>query len=333
MPVFRYETTDITTTADVNEAYDRIKAADAANYLMALATSGSGNDQVTNSCGIAKSHAYSLIAAFTMTDAAGTDHKCLLIRNPWGVSYYSGTWYKNDASWTNALVAQVPFGVDVRSEQQSKGLFVMPVADLPTCFESYQIAHLRESEGYIDTWYDKEDDTDLTTEGYFFRLDPDVDSDIYVFAETYAHNIIPIQCTATDNPYGTSYFWPQVDIAVYQGLNRIGTNTYFEQFHQPTLLSSKDHRAFNHISIYATFQYYGSPAPDYTIKVYSKYTGQIMNVTMQSNQIHMDGQSPSGFTGSDYDGYSTCNPKPKSTEERDLSKVNVKSMTDLLSKA
>lgn len=43
-PVFGYKTSAITTDADVETAYQRILAADAANYIMGATTAGSGND-------------------------------------------------------------------------------------------------------------------------------------------------------------------------------------------------------------------------------------------------------------------------------------------------
>jgi len=75
-------------------------AADAANYLMGAGTAGNGNDQEMNACGIAMSHAYSILAPFTMTLADGTPIKMLLIRNPWGTSYYSSDWKASDSRWT-----------------------------------------------------------------------------------------------------------------------------------------------------------------------------------------------------------------------------------------
>lgn len=83
---------------------------------MGAGTAGSGNDQTQNSCGIAESHAYSIIAVFTMTDSSGVEHKCLLMRNPWGTCNYNQEWSKDDSRWTDDLVAQVPFGVDVRTQ-------------------------------------------------------------------------------------------------------------------------------------------------------------------------------------------------------------------------
>ena len=93
------------TADDVSVVFELLKAADASHYLMAGGTAGGGNDQETNACGIAMSHAYSLISAFTMTDAAGTAHDLVMFRNPWGVAEYTGTWSKDDANWTDELVA------------------------------------------------------------------------------------------------------------------------------------------------------------------------------------------------------------------------------------
>jgi len=91
--------------ADVDTYYTMIGAADAAGYIMGAGTAGSGNDQESNSCGIAMSHAYTIITSFTMTDANAVAHEMLMIRNPWGSTNYSGTWAEGDANWTDPLVA------------------------------------------------------------------------------------------------------------------------------------------------------------------------------------------------------------------------------------
>jgi len=58
---------------------------------------------------------YTVLSAFTMIDAKGTNHKVYLIRNPYGCDYnYKGAWNATDPNWTDALVAQVPFGIDPR---------------------------------------------------------------------------------------------------------------------------------------------------------------------------------------------------------------------------
>lgn len=84
VPVFEYWTADISGRRDTQEAFDRLHDAEQKGYIMAITTAGGGDDSYQNDCGIAQSHAYSLISAFTMTDARGEEYQCLLIRNPWG---------------------------------------------------------------------------------------------------------------------------------------------------------------------------------------------------------------------------------------------------------
>jgi len=61
------------------------------------------------------SHAYSIISAFTMTYNS-TTNKFFLMRNPWGYANYNSDWHKTDTRWSDALVAQVPHGVDPRTD-------------------------------------------------------------------------------------------------------------------------------------------------------------------------------------------------------------------------
>ena len=53
-----------------------------------------------------------------MTDATGKNHKLYLMHNPWGsfeITYGPlKHWSPTDPNWTDALVAQVPFGIDPR---------------------------------------------------------------------------------------------------------------------------------------------------------------------------------------------------------------------------
>ena len=116
------------------------------------------------------SHAYSVLAVFEMTDASSVVHKAMVIRNPWGVSYYTGTWNKDDSNWTDDLAAQVPLGIDPRTDQASQGTFVMPASYLigTDCINDIQIGHERSSEGYADTWYDEENAGEAVTYSYTF---------------------------------------------------------------------------------------------------------------------------------------------------------------------
>jgi hypothetical protein len=97
----------------LDATFDLLKAADTAGYAVGAGTTG-GDDTGRNDCGIATGHAYSILAAFEMVNGS-TTIDMLLIRNPWGITYYTGTWNYADTNWTDALVAQVPFSVDPRT--------------------------------------------------------------------------------------------------------------------------------------------------------------------------------------------------------------------------
>jgi hypothetical protein len=52
------------------------------------------------------------------------------------------------------------------------------------CFQQYQIAHVRDQEGFVETWYDLENDVTGTEKTYSFEVSGS-DSDIYISSETY----------------------------------------------------------------------------------------------------------------------------------------------------
>jgi hypothetical protein len=110
------------------------------------AGTGSGADSTYNVCGIANGHAYSILSAFNMTDATGKVHSVYMIRNPWGLENgYNQSWKATDPNWTDALVKQVPLGVDPRKVQGSDGVFIVKMELLSPCFAWYYIGHLRDS--------------------------------------------------------------------------------------------------------------------------------------------------------------------------------------------
>ena len=67
-----------------------------------------------------------------MTDSDNEIHDMILMRNPWGITGYLGDWNENDPRWTEELVAQVPYGIDPRTEADSDGMFVIPKQYLET---------------------------------------------------------------------------------------------------------------------------------------------------------------------------------------------------------
>jgi hypothetical protein len=74
-PIFSY-------TVSSSTSFSLLNAADKANYIIGADT-GSGTDSTFNVCGIPNGHVYSILSAFTMTDASST-YSVYMIRNPWG---------------------------------------------------------------------------------------------------------------------------------------------------------------------------------------------------------------------------------------------------------
>ena len=103
-----------------------------------------------------------MLASFTIGGAT-SQAKALLMKNPWGVTYYSGKWNYNDPDWNTVDLSTVPFGIDPRTSHLI-GIFVVPVTAVAQydvtssvttgCFDAFYVAHIRDSENYQDTWYD-----------------------------------------------------------------------------------------------------------------------------------------------------------------------------------
>ena len=101
-----------------------MKKADTDGYYITATTI---EDQTTTmSCGIANKHVYIVMSVFEINQN-GKSNKMLLLRNPWGVTFYNGDWNSNDDRWNNENVAQVPFGIDPRTSDDENGIFVMPI--------------------------------------------------------------------------------------------------------------------------------------------------------------------------------------------------------------
>ena len=194
LPGFGQKITKINTSANptLAEAFTTLKAAEAAGYVMAAGTSGGGNDQEKNDCGIAKSHAYTILSAFEMTES-GTTYKMLMLRNPWGITYYNKKWKHDDAAWTATLKAAVPYSIDVTTAN-TKGIFFMEMSQFGPqtdasldCIGDYTIAHKRA--GYKTSWLDVVAEADVNS--HYTITPPAVAGDIYMTAESFPVGVIP----------------------------------------------------------------------------------------------------------------------------------------------
>lgn len=76
------------------------------------------------------------------------------------------------------------------------GVFVVPINLMKSgqCFDTYQIGHYRDGEGYSDTWYDKENDNEAM-HSFTFDVPASPSSDIYFSVSTYSYEIVPRACT------------------------------------------------------------------------------------------------------------------------------------------
>ena len=197
-PAFRYTATTLDT---VDEIFRMIEAADELNYIMGCDTSGHGDDSDVNVCGLATSHAYSLLTAFTMTDSEGETHDMVVIRNPWGTTVDSaGRGYKDHTNWTDDLVSQVPYGLDPRTDGENGGMFVLPKRYLITeygCIQAINIIFYRDDDGYTDDWYDG---IDMDEEEHVYKWTIPEDAVLapgdgfYFTVESYYSQVIPMDC-------------------------------------------------------------------------------------------------------------------------------------------
>ena len=261
VPAFTYEANSIGSSKagalTVAQAYALLKAGEDANYIMAAGTDGGGNDQVTNTCGIAQSHAYAILAAFEMKDASNVVHQMLLMRNPWGITGYKAAWHKGDTAWTDALVAQVPLSIDPRTSA-TKGIFATSMtrfagqsADGKTssndCFGDYSIAHNRA--GYDTYWYDREG-ADNSDSKFYYTTVPAKSGDLYFSVESYPLSTIPTACHGGSYTFGgqtyTKETMPSVYFAMWKASKTdtyVAYHYYYAQFNKPILIAEADYNA------------------------------------------------------------------------------------------
>lgn len=216
-----------------DQAFAMLKAADDANYVMGAGTDGDGNDQVTNNCGMAKSHAYSIISVFEMTDASKATHKMLMMRNPWGKTSYSATWSKDDTNWTDDLKAQIPIaGIDP-STSHAQGIFFVPMTLLGpqpdsanNCFSDFVISHYRNSSNYKTVWYDKEGANALVENSIYTVKAPAEDGSLYFFAESYYSKMVPQTCTTGSYTFQGQTYQNQVEPVLLLSVYKNGASSY-----------------------------------------------------------------------------------------------------------
>jgi hypothetical protein len=151
-------------------------------------------------------------------------------------------------------------------------------------------------------WFDEESVV-KETDYYYYDIaipsDHDMSSYLYFTVESYYQAYIPSDCW---DP--SSYGFPIVYFSVSN--DRTGERWYkyyYEQYHNPMLIGPSKYQAGDNFSITVSNDWYGSPARDFTVMLYSKIpegTVWITNVDGYSNMMNMDGSLPTGFIESNY---------------------------------
>lgn len=92
----------------------------------------------------------------------------------------------------------------------------------------------------------------------------------------------------------------QVTMTLFQNGEQIKSQVYDEYEIYPLYVHQNDYAGTDQFALQVVYEYYGSTKEDFTVKVYSKQDIWIKDPEGYSNQIHMDGREPSGFTSSRY---------------------------------
>lgn len=145
----------------------------------------------------------------------------------------------------------------------------------------------------MEVWYDQIDANERTYKYEF--TPPTKNGDMYMTVETYMYNIIPEPCTTgrKDGYLGNS---PWVEFDVYHG----DSNPYsyiWDIMHSPLRIKENEYTANELFDIRVRYDWYWSPAKDFTVKIYSKHDGtNLFDLTGNTNMLHTDGNEPSEFT-------------------------------------
>ena len=140
--------------------------------------------------------------------------------------------------------------------------------------------------------------------------------------------MIPLNCHFDELPsHAMTVAIDNVKTKSYGGFQIIDT--------YPILMLEDEYKAGDDLELVLMFNWAGY-LKDFTLRIYSSQNLSIKDILGNTNMWHMDGQSPSGFTLSQY-SVDTTDPRtedwvPKSLYEVWLASYDLKSFVDLLLK-
>jgi hypothetical protein len=178
-------TTSVTTSssfiASCNTMWNIVYSAAQQNLTM-----GAGVG-ISNTLGLPDDHAYTLLNAFIVTDAAGVVHRLVQLRNPWGYDVYTGRWNDSSSLWTAAIRQQV--GYNASSSTLNDGIFFVEDFDFMNAYYGIMISYYQPS--YFNNYYEILNDN-KTLISLSFTLTSSASA--FVGAEFYDTRMYPYGC-------------------------------------------------------------------------------------------------------------------------------------------
>lgn len=150
----------------------RILEGERKNFIMGCATddiADKGNDDQDEGTGLCGLHAYSLLAAYELTqDGSGyrvkrpsepkdpSSVRLVKIRNPWGKGEWKGEWSDNDPRWTPQLLKEVGH------RKADDGIFFMPLTEFLKYYGNYSMCYYHDNYVYSAQQYTSKPSKDTT---------------------------------------------------------------------------------------------------------------------------------------------------------------------------
>ena len=144
---------------------------------------------------------------------------------------------------------------------------------------------------------------------------------IYITAETYSFNIIPRDRCISGNGYAPILRLILLD----DDDSELEKYEYIDYSHNPIMLDSNNYNSGDPLHIIVNYAWLESPYHDFTVKVYSPYSGmELVDKNGNTNMLYTDGTTePSEFAYA-----ATINPYLPTGWETDPKTTRVDSMTD-----
>jgi hypothetical protein len=121
---------------------------------------------------------------------------------------------------------------------------------------------------------------------------PSKDGDLYFGVESYYSSMYPLSCT--------EYLLPEVKFILSKNDEVIKAMKYDEDRQKPILVREEDYDVKDNFTISIQYNWHWSTARDFTVTIYSRQHLEIVDWKKETYEIYMDGDTPNGFTKSNF---------------------------------